>query len=447
MRVWWASLMTLALCLLAPAAAAQEGEQGALLVIMDVSGSMDEDDGAGGTRIEGARAAVTDLVEAVPDDTPIGLRIYGGRYDSSNKAQGCQDTQLTVPIGPVQSTGSDITSEIDDATPLGFTPIGYSLQQAAGDFGDEANRSIVLVSDGEDTCGDPDPCDVAKQLSEDGIEVRVDTIGLAIEGNQEAQGQLECIAEATGGSFVEAADADELTERLSQVATRAIEGWSAEGEEVDGGPIVTDAAPIEPGTTYLDDIVIDEARWYSFPVQEGDQITATLSEDGTVDYGCCVRIELTEPDQTSSFGSEGGFSEGVAQIFRTGTNEEGAETTGDYYLQVTFGGTTADKGEGALTYQLEVGVEGEGDGAEESATATESRNDADTTAAPDEGDETTAAPDETTEPEDETSASDAADADDGNGLLLTLVILLGIVAAGLGGAVVYLLVRMNRQSP
>ncbi|CAN5403474.1 hypothetical protein BH23ACT6_BH23ACT6_08170 [soil metagenome] len=441
MKSLLAGAMSIALCLVAPVAVAQEEGQGALLVIMDVSGSMKENDAAGGSRIDGARAAATDLVEAVPDGTPIGLRVYGDEYDGSDKAEGCLDTRLAVPIGPVEDTGGDITAEIEDATPTGFTPIGYSLQQAADDFGDEANRSIVLVSDGEDTCGDPPPCEAAEQLIADGIDVRVDTIGLAIEDDQEAQDQLECIAEATGGDFFEASGADELTERLSQVSTRAIEGRSAEGEEVDGGPIVTQASPIEPGTTYLDDVVTGESRWYSFPVQEGDQITVTLSEDGTVSYGCCLELRLIKPDQVSGFGFDNGYTDDVPKIYRTGTNEDGANETGDYYLSVLLDGQVSE-GDGALEYQLEVAVEGAGGEDEETATETESTDETDAaTAQPDDNEQTA-------EPGDEqTTAADASDTDDGNGLLLPIVIVLGVAVLALGGAVVYLLIRMNRQSP
>jgi Ca-activated chloride channel family protein len=49
--------------------------------------------------------------------------------------------------------------------PYGETPIGFALQEAAEDLGDEGRRTVVLVSDGEPTC-DPDPCEVARDLSE-----------------------------------------------------------------------------------------------------------------------------------------------------------------------------------------------------------------------------------------------------------------------------------------
>jgi Ca-activated chloride channel family protein len=448
------------LCLTgASAQAQQEGDSGALLVIMDISGSMAEDDGSGAPRIEGAQTAVEDLVDAVPDGTRIGLRVYGDQYEGDDQAEGCQDIRLAVPIGPVSSTGPQIVSEIDGVTPTGFTPIGASLQAAADDFTDEANRSIVLVSDGEDTCGEPPPCEVAEQLTSDGIEVRVDTIGLTIEDNPTAQGELECIAEVTGGTYVEAADATELTERLSQVSTRAIQGWSAEGEEIDGGPIVTGATPIEPGTTYIDDVVSGEARWYSFPVQEGQDVTVTMSEDGSLFYGCCVVLRLYQPDQQTDYGREGGFSDETPKIYRTGTREEGAEQTGDHYVSVVL---DDDDSEGApLEYQLDVAVEGSG--ADDTATATESATSAPSddagqataTASPDDAGQATATatPDDAGDdtaastPEEETAATDAAtNSDDGNGLLTALVIILAVAVVALGGAVVWLMARMRKGS-
>lgn len=40
-----------------------------------------------------------------------------------------------------------------------------------------ATKAIVLVSDGEDTCAPPDPCDIARTLFEQGIFVRIERAG------------------------------------------------------------------------------------------------------------------------------------------------------------------------------------------------------------------------------------------------------------------------------
>lgn len=143
----------------------------------------------------------------------------------------------------------------------------------------------------------------------------------------------------------------------------------------------------------------------------------------------------------SGFGFDNGYTDDVPKIYRTGTNEDGANETGDYYLSVLLDGQVSE-GDGALEYQLEVAVEGAGGEDEETATETESTDETDAaTAQPDDNEQTA-------EPGDEqTTAADASDTDDGNGLLLPIVIVLGVAVLALGGAVVYLLIRMNRQSP
>ncbi|MGP3707913.1 hypothetical protein [Gordonia paraffinivorans] len=42
---------------------------------------------------------------------------------------------------------------VDGLTPRGFTPIAESLRQAAATLPTDGDVAIVLVSDGEDTCG------------------------------------------------------------------------------------------------------------------------------------------------------------------------------------------------------------------------------------------------------------------------------------------------------
>jgi len=49
---------------------------------------------------------------------------------------------------------------IDSVRPSGYTPISLALQKAAALLPADGKQAVVLVADGEDTCGTP-PCDVA----------------------------------------------------------------------------------------------------------------------------------------------------------------------------------------------------------------------------------------------------------------------------------------------
>jgi Ca-activated chloride channel family protein len=107
--------------------------------------------------------------------------------------------------------------------PTGFTPIGHALALAARDLPADGPRTIVLVSDGEDTCTPPDPCEVARNLRAQGVAVKVETVGLLLEGPK-ARGQLQCIARATGGSYRDVSSVADLASSLVDISSRAARG-------------------------------------------------------------------------------------------------------------------------------------------------------------------------------------------------------------------------------
>lgn len=199
---------------------------------------------------------------------------------------------------------------------------------------------------------------------------------------------------------------------------------------ITGGPLVTQAVPIEPGVTYSDAVADEQTRWYTIYVGEGQQVDVEMAEDGSLDYGCCVELRLFAPDQESDYGREGGYSEGEPKIYRTGTVEEGAVASGAHFVAVELD----DFGplERELTYQLKVTVgESASSAAEEESAAQEPVDEGqqDDASAPQEADGTA--------PE----GADQGSID----MLLTLLIVMGLLVMGLGAAVVYLLVRLARQ--
>ena len=395
---------------------------GSLLVILDVSGSMARQDSAGTTLMQGARQAVRALVDSVPEDMPVGLRLYGSDYPGNNERQGCTDTRLAVPIAAAGTNAGKVTQAMQGLKPTGFTPIGTALKQAAGDFGPEGERTIVLVSDGEDTCGNPDPCQAARQLKRQGIDVRIDTVGLFLEGNRAAQRQLSCIADATGGSFVTADDAAELTSELTAASTRAARRYETSGTPIEGGTAQTTAVDIEPGTTYSDDITKGEARWYRFEVEEGQTVRVALTEDGSVDYGCCVFLRLVDPSGNQVTSQNTYNRSGVAKTINIASYDGGVHDSGVHYVSVTM---TADDINGALPYDFTIEVSGEPTAEEPSESPTPTP-----TAEPTE---------EPTEP-----VTEAADSDDGSGVpgwLYAVLAVLAVAVLALGGLVVMLLRR------
>lgn len=238
---------------------APDSTDGRLLLVLDASGSMSDDDGAGEPKIEAARTALGSVVDGLGADQRVGLRLFASTESESNTAAACADSELVVPIGA--GNQDQLRAAVQDYEPFGGeTPIGYALQEAAQDLGSEGQRSILLVSDGISTC-DPDPCEVAEDLTEDGIDLAIHVVGLDVDS--EAREQLQCIAEAGNGTYIDATDTDTLTSALRQVSTRAFRPFTIMGEPVEG---TTDqmSAPTLVAGQYTDHAAINEDvyTWY-----------------------------------------------------------------------------------------------------------------------------------------------------------------------------------------
>ncbi len=179
-----------------------------VLLILDASGSMNAKLPNGETRIAVAQRAIKGVVGLVPAQAQLSLRMYGAQSAASQK--NCQDTNLAVPFGPASASGGAIMTTVDRAKAQGYTPIAYSLGQAANDFAvDAKERVIVLVSDGKETCHG-DPVVAAKALAAKGITVH--TVGFIVD--TAARGQLQAIAQMTGGTYFDAPVGPELPDTL-----------------------------------------------------------------------------------------------------------------------------------------------------------------------------------------------------------------------------------------
>lgn len=227
--------LLLAVGMISPAAAqedtAQDEQAGPkLALVIDSSDSMAQKDVDGGTRIDAAKTALKDVVDGLGDEQEVSLLAYGSKESNApdNRAKGCEDVEVLSPLGVVNK--DDLKGQIDGLTPTGYTPIGTSLKKAAEELGDEGKRSIVLVSDGEDTCAPPPVCEVAKDLAGAGVDLAVHTVGFRVSGK--AQEELECIAEETGGTYSPADDTETLRESVRDVAQRAAGEYETTGTEL-----------------------------------------------------------------------------------------------------------------------------------------------------------------------------------------------------------------------
>lgn len=206
-----------ALCLVAASvsvaapAAAAPGDPVALsgrepvMLVVDTSGSMADDDGTGMAKIDGARAALLDLLNVLPVDSELGLRTYPAA------GSGCDPGAQAFQPGP--RNPADMAADVNALSAGGDTPTAEALAAAGEDVRAAGydSATLVLVSDGMSTCGDP--CSVAAELASSGMAVTVNTIGFRIEA--EGAEELRCIAQATGGTYHDVTDSDALGQTLA----------------------------------------------------------------------------------------------------------------------------------------------------------------------------------------------------------------------------------------
>jgi Ca-activated chloride channel family protein len=274
--------MSLLACLaLAGPAAAQDEPPGdrSVLVILDGSDSMNEDAGNGGTRLDAAKAALTELIDAVPEGANVGLRVYGNELSGVSRAEGCRDTNLVTPVGPLDKDA--FRSEVQGLEGKGRTPIGRSLLEAQGDLGPSGERTVILVSDGGDNCAPPPPCEAARRIAQRGLKLSISVVGLQV--NDRVRRQLECIADAGGGTYVDAQDPEALERELLAAFARAFRAYEPAGTPVQGTPDADSAPAIGEGQ-FLDEIRPGETKHYAVEVGPGQKLFASavaVPERGT----------------------------------------------------------------------------------------------------------------------------------------------------------------------
>jgi len=186
-------------------------------LILDSSGSMAEQTDTGEPRIDAAKRVLGEVITAIPEDRPelnVGFRVFGhkGNNTQAGRSESCQSSDLTVPIKGVDKDA--LNKQVANYAPVGWTPIGLSLERAAKDFpkaADNVTNAIILVTDGLETC-DRDPCALATALKKSDAAVTAYVVGLGLD--EEELRVTSCIAQNTGGQIVGANNAEELSAAL-----------------------------------------------------------------------------------------------------------------------------------------------------------------------------------------------------------------------------------------
>ena len=199
------------------------------MIVFDASGSMSGDgwgygsESAGSvSRLDKVRATLAEVSPSITRIRRVGLITFGpGPYNQCN---------VTLELRPTENAAAAILAAVKALTPAGKTPLTSAVGQAA-DVLDYRNKPglIVVVTDGEETCGGS-LCDLGKQLHAEASRLTVHVISLRVRGiswvGEQSVLEAKCLAEQNGGLYLTAETQDELKEAI---------------EKTLGCPIVTEA--------------------------------------------------------------------------------------------------------------------------------------------------------------------------------------------------------------
>jgi len=215
------------------------GAGGAVELILDTSGSMLQRMGSR-RRIEIAKDTLTRLTSGViPSGTPFALRVFGRGKDS------CQ-TDLDIPLQPLDAAAVSARIGALAAKNNAKTPIGAALGSVAEDLGSASgDRVVVLVTDGEETCGG-DPAEEILKLRQKGVDVRVNIVGFAVDDAKLAS-TFKLWSRAGDGSYFDARDAAGLTRALTLALAPAYDLVDSSGGVVASGIVGGEPVSVMPG--------------------------------------------------------------------------------------------------------------------------------------------------------------------------------------------------------
>lgn len=182
------------------------------MIVLDVSGSM-WGQIEGKSKIEIARETLSGLLDGFSDSQSVGLIAYGHRRKGD-----CNDIETLIPLSKLDRAFFKKT--LNGLTPIGKTPLSASVLHAAEELKYTENKAtVVLVTDGLETC-EMDPCKLGESLASKGLDFTAHVICFDVAKMD--QESLKCLAEKTGGKYLTANNALELTKAMEVAVEKSI---------------------------------------------------------------------------------------------------------------------------------------------------------------------------------------------------------------------------------
>jgi hypothetical protein len=170
-----------------------------VMVVIDGSGSMRDGFPGASSRIDAAKESITQVVRNLHKDIETGLVSFTD----------CDETSTPRKYGYAERP--ELLSRVRAVSPTRGTSLANSIRRAGNAAKSVGPATVVVVSDGEDTCGG-DPCAAARALKSRKPLLTVNVIDLS--GGRSSV--LQCVANATGGRVFAPRNAVEITREMQE---------------------------------------------------------------------------------------------------------------------------------------------------------------------------------------------------------------------------------------
>lgn len=190
------------------------------MIVVDASGSMSSD-GWGRTptniarrRIDLVRDALQEILPSATRHRRVGLMTYGPTQTDSLFNQ-CEN--IVLNLSPMRNAARPIMESVQALAPTGGTPLTKAVRESADvlDF-EHKPGVIVLLTDGQDTCGGS-PCSAGKALHAEAAGLTIHVIGLEVNTPGQSEDRfasVRCLAAQNGGLYLAPKTTEDLAAAL-----------------------------------------------------------------------------------------------------------------------------------------------------------------------------------------------------------------------------------------
>ena len=226
-------VVLLAVAVAGPAASLPVGRSaGTVILAMDVSNSMSADD-VTPSRLAAAQQAALSFIDAQPDSVDIGVVGFDqGALTTSQPSADRAAAKAAVQRLRIAGGTSLASAILGSLSAITGKPVRIGEDGDLPDIGNWGSATIVLISDGEDQGGTgSDAVTAAATIAQNaGVHIEAVGVGTADGATVEIDGyqlhtalvaeQLTAIAQATGGHYHSASDAEQLDDVASTIDLR-----------------------------------------------------------------------------------------------------------------------------------------------------------------------------------------------------------------------------------